>query len=280
MNEWDLNQLKKFKMTKNSVLVDDEICLPTVENIVLTVDYQCEIPLKYVTGSTPSSFKKIRFAAATNKFHSYGEYSSPPTMQVFGTGKCVVMGSSSYETSILYIQYFRIFLRNIGLNPVIGKMLLRNRVYRGKLGNYLNLKPFIQEDSIGCVVHTKSFPGVYHYAKAPNTNKTISFLLFNTGSFIVMGLVDTTESEIVRAFNYILPLLKKHRVAGKITNSHIQSRIIKLRGVLKNIDINSLSDDNLVHLTKSVLGGSNIDMNNMILKNINKKNTKKQKIKK
>lgn len=287
--QWDLEQLQRYKIFKEKTLVDNHVCYPVTENLVITVGLQCDIPLKKLCQQTPSSYKKPRFAAVTIRFASLNRSSSSPTFQVFYSGNCVVMGASSFESTILYVQYFRLFLLNMGLKPKIGKMLLRNRVCSAKLGHHLNLNPFIQQDSIGCVVHKKSFPGVYHFVKPPGSHKYVSFLLFNTGSFIVMGLVDTNEKEILHAFEHILPLLKKHRLNGKVTNSHIQQRMTRLKEILNTINLNQLNDVVLLETVESILKGDIIDHlsinnnntnNRDIINEISYRPQKKQKIKK
>jgi hypothetical protein len=209
-----------FKCKKEYYLSQDHIPWPIQQNEVRTTTFSTTIPLTTLTREAPGSLRQNKLSVGTFRFHeqpgllrSGRRAHAPrcPTVQWFSKGKGVWLGTTSEEKTRLYNHILRFMQLNMGLQATSSRMLLRNRVSSAHYPYRLDIKNFEYDKSISAVIDDGSFPGTIFVFKPPGCPRELRFSLFESGSFIVMGMNGDNACE---AFLYVLPILHKNRAEG------------------------------------------------------------------
>ena len=231
LSEASKRRLQLHKGFLDNMLTDQSACYPVTQNVVCTLNLGVKIPLhKYVAAIGAVSHKQKKFSAVTTRV------STKPTAQVFGSGKCVMVGSPSVTHVLLMSHLLRFILRNMGVPAVFKRLLPRNKVCSGYVGHPIDIHNFEKEDSIGTVDHSKSFPGIVYFVTPPGSTTRTNFLLFKSGNIIAMGIFKTGsgDAEAHRAFKHVLPVLRRNKLEGSVTNKTIRQGLGRLTKKLQS----------------------------------------------
>lgn len=202
------------------------------ENQVVTVFYNTSIPLKQLVALQPqTSHLSKRLTAVTVRFVT----SCPgraPSAQVFGSGMVVFMGATDEPIIQLYAhELCRIFERlDTPSRPRSGRLFSQNKVCSGCYDYCLDLDNFEKENRLNVVGDRSSFPGIVYMVTLPGCDQKLSFSLFSTGKFNVMGVY---QDQAIRGFTYMLKILKRNRIDGNIRMKAYRN-IKKIKAALEN----------------------------------------------
>lgn len=209
MDEYDHRWLQEFRPLCDPSF-NGGTSIPIPQNIVSFSESKQRIPtMKLISSIFMPSCKKDQFAATTVRMKNFNE-SSSSTIQVFDTGKCMIMGLPTLSQSYYWIHTLRLQMASIGVRSDCSRLIIENAVASGHTGFNINLGEFARKDKIGSVDQKESFPGVLYYFK-PSGRKQIEILLFESGKIIYMGTRKTDSDSIREDFSYIYPILEKYR---------------------------------------------------------------------
>ena len=185
------------------------------ENQVVTVFYNTIIPLKQFVALCPeTSHLSKRLTAVTVRFVT----SSPgraPSAQVFGSSMALFMGAVDVLITLFYAHRLRKILMMLDLPrpPRNGRLFLQNKVCSGCYDYCLDLDNFEKGNRLNVVGDRSSFPGIVYMVTLPGCDQKLSFSLFSTGKFNVMGVY---QDQAIRGFPHMLKILKRNRIDGNI----------------------------------------------------------------
>ena len=208
------------------------ISWPMEENQVVTVFYNTTIPLKQFVAAHPhSSHLSKRLTAVTERFINMCP-GRAPSAQVFGSGAVVLMGSPDGCTTRYFMHKLR---KKIGSVPSIkrpknGRIFPQNKVCSGCYDYCLDLDNFEIENRLNVAGDRSSFPGIVYMETLPGCKQKLSFSLFSTGKFNVMGVY---QDQAIRGFTYMLNILKRNRIDGNI-RMKADRNIKKIKAAVEN----------------------------------------------
>ncbi len=204
------------------------------ENQVVTVFYNTSIPLKQFVALQPqTSHLSKRLTAVTVRFVT----SCPgraPSAQVFGSSMALFMGATDEIITLLYVHELRkiLMLMDLPKPPRNGRLFLQNKVCSGCYDYCLDLDNFEKGNRLNVVGDRSSFPGIVYMVTLPGCDQKLSFSLFSTGKFNVMGVY---QDQAIRGFTHMLKILKRNRIDGNI-RMRAYRNIKKIRTALETKD--------------------------------------------
>lgn len=259
----ELSDLDFFQVPKDTWLSHPEIFLPVEQNTVFTVDFLCTIPLQSVVRLIAAcSLRKDRLSVVTIRWHERfsngictenGNVPHPPTVQLFGKGKAVLMGATSEYKTLLFCHKLRFMLLNMGLPASCSSLILRNKVCSGNYIYGIDTDNFEYDNTIASVKDDGTFPGIMFVITPPGSEKELRFSLFPTGKFIVMGM-DGNEAR--EGFLQILPILHRNRRpdgAPKAKAARGVEKICKAMRKRAISEITNTSKEELLTIAKRVM---------------------------
>jgi hypothetical protein len=211
-------------------LSQDNISWPASENQVFTVFFNTQLILASIVGMFGClSYRAKRLTAIT--FRVVSNYPGrAPSMQLFASSMGVLMGIPHKYIGILHLHYIRFMLMNLGLAipPRNGRLFPQNKVSSGFYKYCLDLQKFEENNPLGVVKCPDAFPGIVFMVQPPGCTQPLSFSLFRTGKFNVMGAY--TE-QAMRYFIYILKILRRNRAEQNERSKH-HRQILEVRKLL------------------------------------------------
>ena len=191
---------------------------PIIQNIVSTADFGCKFNLKEISLiSKNSQYHPKRFSGLIMRIKE-----PKTTALIFSTGKIVVLGAKTEETSKNACRKFGKILKNMGYKVILKNFRIENIVSSCDLKFkipllqlYIQMKRFM--DSEGVFYEPETFPGlIYHYIdedsifNQTNNNKlNLVFLIFDSGKIVIAGA--KKRNQIYNSFGKIFPLLKQFK---------------------------------------------------------------------
>jgi TATA-box binding protein (TBP) (component of TFIID and TFIIIB) len=240
LSEQSLNILSKFEVPEEKRYTNNRTILPSSKNSVFNIEYELyneNLRINPVNGNDEGridlyklcghlgicSFPKQKFSAATLRT------TTNPTIQIFNKGKCVAAGASNIYSVLYATHKLRFILRKTGQPVKQGKLFRVNRVCSGDIGHPIDIENFESKDSVGTVKRGESFPGILYFVNSPSSGKMMMFLIFQTGKFIVMGLLGGGDDEAQEAFDLILPVLNRNRSTKAVRGIEIGKAMKKIK---------------------------------------------------
>jgi len=301
LTEQSLIILSNFDIPEETRYTNNQTILPSSQNSVFNIEYtlyderlrinpengvdEGRIDLYKLCGHLGiCSFPKQKFSAATLRT------TTNPTIQIFNKGKCVAAGASNIYSVLYATHKLRFILRATGQPVKQGKLFRVNRVCSGDIGHPIDIENFEARDSVGTVKRGESFPGILYFVNSPTSGKMMMFLIFQTGKFIVMGLLGSGDDEAQEAFKLILPVLNRNRSTIAVRGKEIGKAMKKIkRNIADNyayMNPSSVGDEFTKSIQKMVNENLKINMeaqpgkyDNQIDSNNNKPNKKRKKTK-
>ena len=159
-----------------------------IQNIVATTDFGCRLDLHHIKQNIPETKYN------PNKFNGLTLRIKGATAQLFGTGKCVCLGTKTkFDLDLAGHEFARI-LNCLGYNASFNKFAIKNLVASVDVG----FKIRVEILTVG-IYNPELFPALQY--KLEN----VTFLVFHSGKVIATGAKQ--EEEIKNAYNKLYPAL-------------------------------------------------------------------------
>lgn len=189
-----LLSLKKWRVPVDPIL-SIETRSPVTHNVVGDAYLNVICILPRVVGATGNGcFRKPRLSAVTIRLdNGLLPIQRAPTIQLFESGKLVVMGASSIAAIIFYVHKFLYFLylkgwrTSDGKRPQSSHVFITNRVSSGSHRTFLDIDNWQKNDTLNTIVHRASFSGIGVRVDLPGCRHKLTFGIFDTGKFNVTG---------------------------------------------------------------------------------------------
>jgi len=175
-----------------------DVNLPQLQNIVSTVNLGCKLELKeIVLRARNAEYNPKRFAAVIMRIRD-----PKTTALIFSSGKMVVTGAKSEESSRLAARKYAKTINKIGFDVKFREFKIQNIVGPCDVGFPINLDDLALSDhSRFCTYEPELFPGLIYRMTVPK----VVLLIFVSGKLVVTGA--KARSEIYTAFDKMRPVL-------------------------------------------------------------------------
>lgn len=175
-----------------------ETSQPTLQNIVSTVNLGTRLDLKeIVLRARNTEYNPKRFAAVIMRIRD-----PKTTALIFSSGKMVVTGAKSEESSRLAARKYAKTINKIGFDVKFHDFKIQNIVGSCDVGFPINLDELaLSEHSRFCTYEPELFPGLIYRMQSPK----VVLLIFVSGKLVVTGAKARTD--IFTAFDKMKPVL-------------------------------------------------------------------------
>ncbi|KAK1392597.1 TATA-box-binding protein [Heracleum sosnowskyi] len=175
--------------------------VPTIQNIVSTVNLDCHFDLKHIALSARNAeYNPRRFAAVIMRIKD-----PKTTALIFSSGKLVITGAKSEERSRVAARKFARIIEKIGYTVKFKEFKIQNMVGSCDLKFPIRLERISINHAAFSSYEPELFPGLIYRMKDPK----IVLLLFVSGKIVITG--GKKKEEIYKAFANIYPVLTQFR---------------------------------------------------------------------
>ncbi|KAL1822633.1 hypothetical protein ACET3Z_009411 [Daucus carota] len=175
--------------------------VPTIQNIVSTVNLDCRLDLKRIALSARNAeYNPKRFAAVIMRIKE-----PKTTALIFSSGKLVITGAKSEEKARLAARKFARVVEKIGYPVRFREFKIQNMVGSCDLGFPIRLEGISIHHAAFSSYEPELFPGLVYRMKDPK----IVLLVFVSGKIVITG--GKRKEEIYKAFANIYPVLTEFR---------------------------------------------------------------------
>ncbi|KAK4169708.1 TATA-box-binding protein [Cladorrhinum sp. PSN259] len=179
--------------------------LPTIQNVVATVNLDCRIDLKLLGQHARNvEYKPSRFSALIMRIRD-----PRTTSLVFASGKLVLTGAKSEALARLATRKHARAIQKAGFNAQFKEFKVQNFVGSAATGFYVRLEGIASEFYQFARYEPEVFPGlVFKRAGWP-----VSCLVFANGKVVLTGA--KTEEQVFDTFVRLYPILLDFKMETK-----------------------------------------------------------------
>jgi transcription initiation factor TFIID TATA-box-binding protein len=175
--------------------------VPTLQNIVSTVNLGCKLDLKKIAlHARNAEYNPKRFAAVIMRIRE-----PRTTALIFSSGKMVCTGAKSEEQSRLAARKYARIVQKLGFEAKFLDFKIQNMVGSCDVKFPIRLEGLVLTHSQFSSYEPELFPGLIYRMVKPR----IVLLIFVSGKVVLTGA--KVRSEIYEAFDNIYPILKGFR---------------------------------------------------------------------
>ncbi|BAO38479.1 TATA-box-binding protein [Kluyveromyces marxianus] len=175
--------------------------IPTLQNIVATVNLDCRLDLKTVAlHARNAEYNPKRFAAVIMRIRE-----PKTTALIFASGKMVVTGAKSEDDSKLASRKYARIIQKIGFSAKFTDFKIQNIVGSCDVKFPIRLEGLAFSHGTFSSYEPELFPGLIYRMVKPK----IVLLIFVSGKIVLTGAKQ--REEIYQAFEAIYPVLSEFR---------------------------------------------------------------------
>jgi len=175
--------------------------VPTLQNIVATVNLDCRLDLKTIAlHARNAEYNPKRFAAVIMRIRD-----PKTTALIFASGKMVVTGAKSEDDSRLASRKYARIIQKLGFNAKFMDFKIQNIVGSCDVKFPIRLEGLAYSHGMFSSYEPELFPGLIYRM----VNPKIVLLIFVSGKIVLTGA--KVREEIYRAFESIYPVLSEFR---------------------------------------------------------------------
>ncbi|KAL9629491.1 MAG: hypothetical protein Q9164_006858 [Protoblastenia rupestris] len=175
--------------------------IPTLQNIVATVNLDCRLDLKTIAlHARNAEYNPKRFAAVIMRIRE-----PKTTALIFASGKMVVTGAKSEDDSRLASRKYARIIQKLGFNAKFTDFKIQNIVGSCDIKFPIRLEGLASRHHHFSSYEPELFPGLIYRMIQPK----IVLLIFVSGKIVLTGA--KVREEIYRAFEMIYPVLNDFR---------------------------------------------------------------------
>ena len=175
--------------------------VPTLQNIVSTVNLGCKLDLKKIAlHARNAEYNPKRFAAVIMRIRE-----PRTTALIFSSGKMVCTGAKSEEQSRLAARKYARIVQKLGFEAKFLDFKIQNMVGSCDVKFPIRLEGLVLTHSQFSSYEPELFPGLIYRMVKPR----IVLLIFVSGKVVLTGA--KVRNEIYEAFDNIYPILKGFR---------------------------------------------------------------------
>ncbi|PVV02561.1 hypothetical protein BB560_002982 [Smittium megazygosporum] len=205
-----LPQMSDSKKADSANLVDDKSnvqeqgvagIVPTLQNIVATVNLDCRLDLKTIAlHARNAEYNPKRFAAVIMRIRE-----PKTTALIFASGKMVVTGAKSEDDSKLAARKYARIVQKLGFPAKFTDFKIQNIVGSCDVKFPIRLEGLAYSHGHFSSYEPELFPGLIYRMVKPK----IVLLIFVSGKIVLTGA--KIRNEIYQAFEAIYPVLTEFR---------------------------------------------------------------------
>jgi len=175
--------------------------VPTLQNIVATVNLDCRLDLKTIAlHARNAEYNPKRFAAVIMRIRE-----PKTTALIFASGKMVVTGAKSEDDSKLASRKYARIIQKLGFNAKFTDFKIQNIVGSCDIKFPIRLEGLASRHHMFSSYEPELFPGLIYRMMKPK----IVLLIFVSGKIVLTGA--KVREEIYQAFEMIHPVLQDFR---------------------------------------------------------------------
>ncbi|KAJ2776447.1 TATA-binding protein (TBP) [Coemansia javaensis] len=175
--------------------------VPTLQNIVATVNLDCRLDLKTIAlHARNAEYNPKRFAAVIMRIRE-----PKTTALIFASGKMVVTGAKSEDDSKLAARKYARIVQKLGFPAKFTDFKIQNIVGSCDVKFPIRLEGLAYSHGNFSSYEPELFPGLIYRMVKPK----IVLLIFVSGKIVLTGA--KVRGEIYQAFNAIYPVLSEFR---------------------------------------------------------------------
>ncbi|MCJ1480931.1 TATA-box-binding protein [Schaereria dolodes] len=175
--------------------------VPTLQNIVATVNLDCRLDLKTIAlHARNAEYNPKRFAAVIMRIRE-----PKTTALIFASGKMVVTGAKSEDDSKLASRKYARIIQKLGFNAKFTDFKIQNIVGSCDIKFPIRLEGLASRHHHFSSYEPELFPGLIYRMIKPK----IVLLIFVSGKIVLTGA--KIREEIYQAFEMIYPVLSDFR---------------------------------------------------------------------
>ncbi|KAI9850283.1 MAG: TATA-box-binding protein [Thelocarpon superellum] len=175
--------------------------VPTLQNIVATVNLDCRLDLKTIAlHARNAEYNPKRFAAVIMRIRE-----PKTTALIFASGKMVVTGAKSEDDSKLASRKYARIIQKLGFNAKFTDFKIQNIVGSCDIKFPIRLEGLASRHHHFSSYEPELFPGLIYRMIKPK----IVLLIFVSGKIVLTGA--KVREEIYQAFQMIYPVLTDFR---------------------------------------------------------------------
>lgn len=175
--------------------------VPTLQNIVATVNLDCRLDLKTIAlHARNAEYNPKRFAAVIMRIRD-----PKTTALIFASGKMVVTGAKSEDDSRLASRKYARIIQKLGFSAKFTDFKIQNIVGSCDIRFPIRLEGLASRHHTFSSYEPELFPGLIYRMMKPR----IVLLIFVSGKIVLTGA--KVREEIYQAFELIYPVLSDFR---------------------------------------------------------------------
>lgn len=175
--------------------------VPTLQNIVATVNLDCRLDLKTIAlHARNAEYNPKRFAAVIMRIRD-----PKTTALIFASGKMVVTGAKSEDDSRLASRKYARIIQKLGFDAKFSEFKIQNIVGSCDVKFPIRLEGLAYSHGTFSSYEPELFPGLIYRMIAPK----VVLLIFVSGKIVLTGA--KVREEIYQAFNRIYTVLCEFR---------------------------------------------------------------------
>lgn len=184
--------------TPNNTATGASGIVPTLQNIVATVNLDCRLDLKTIAlHARNAEYNPKRFAAVIMRIRE-----PKTTALIFASGKMVVTGAKSEDDSKLASRKYARIIQKLGFNAKFTDFKIQNIVGSCDIKFPIRLEGLASKHHNFSSYEPELFPGLIYRMIKPK----IVLLIFVSGKIVLTGA--KVREEIYQAFEMIYPVLQ------------------------------------------------------------------------
>ncbi|KAJ1722764.1 TATA-binding protein (TBP) [Coemansia erecta] len=187
--------------SENAVIAGVAGIVPTLQNIVATVNLDCRLDLKTIAlHARNAEYNPKRFAAVIMRIRE-----PKTTALIFASGKMVVTGAKSEDDSKLAARKYARIVQKLGFPAKFTDFKIQNIVGSCDVKFPIRLEGLAYSHGAYSSYEPELFPGLIYRMVKPK----IVLLIFVSGKIVLTGA--KVRDEIYQAFGSIYPVLTEFR---------------------------------------------------------------------
>ncbi|KAL0375998.1 UNVERIFIED_CONTAM: TATA-box-binding protein [Sesamum calycinum] len=175
--------------------------VPTIQNIVSTVNLDCKLNLAEISLKTKNSeYNPKRFSAVIMRIKE-----PKTTALIFASGKIVCTGAKTEQESRLAARKFARVVQKVGFPARFSGFRIQNMVGSCDVKFPIRLENMVCGHGVYSVYEPEIFPGLIYRMKNPK----VVILVFASGKIVIAGA--KAKDDIFTAFDNIYPVLQQYK---------------------------------------------------------------------
>ncbi|XP_014231786.1 TATA-box-binding protein-like [Trichogramma pretiosum] len=188
-------------LTPTATPITSGIMEPTLQNVVSTVNLNCELNLSYINIRTRNSeYNPARFTGLIMRIRN-----PKATALIFRSGKLVCTGARNEADSLLASKKFARIIQKVGFNVKFTEFKIQNIVATTDVKFVIKLEeiPYLHNHFVS--YEPELYPGLIYRLINPN----LVLMIFVNGKIVLTGAKNRQQLKI--AMEYIYPILRSYK---------------------------------------------------------------------